>query len=375
LPDVAGLTRRSRPWRGIDLGESPDIPTMITTEERRYLRWLTGEYWSGTGDVVEVGPWLGGSTWYLASGMAANPRADQRRRLHVIDNFRWRPFMSERAPLELEADASFRSFFETNVAPWGETITVHETALPDDDSARLAEADDVRAADEDVPAFSAAGLDAPLSIVFIDGAKSWRALRHLLDELAPRFVPGETVLVLQDFQNWLAYWVPMELALLLRAEPGSLTLVHTLQFNTVTFRVEREIPQSVLAEFPRSIDEVSVDEGRALLGDAQRLLEDHGARGAAAIAGLANVAFLGTKGEWPAAAVVFRQAERSWPWGSAGINQLEAARRWLADHASVDIPPSIRARLTRLVLRVRGGLARRARRLLAKHARTGRAET
>ena len=366
LSDVAGLTRRSRPWRDVDLGDSPEIPMMITPEERSYLRWLTGEYWSGRGDVVEVGPWLGGSTWYLASGMAANPRADDARRLHVIDNFRWRPFMSERAPLELQSDASFRPYFEANLAPWHDRISVHETALPDDDSAKLADPDGVRASDQDVPVFSAAGFDAPLSIVFIDGAKSWQALRHLLDELAPRFIPGETVLVLQDFQNWLAYWVPMELALLRRAAPGSLTLVHALQFNTVTFRVEHEISQSALAAFPQNIDEVSVDEGKALLGDAERLLKDHGARAAAAIAGLANVAFLGTKGEWQAAGAAFRKAEASWPWATAGINQLEAARSWLGAQAGIAVPP-VKAVLEHATSsQSPAGLARRLRRLAPK---------
>jgi hypothetical protein len=342
---------------------------MITPEERRYLYWLTSEYWSGSGDVVEVGPWLGGSTWCLASGMAANPRAGRGRRLHVIDNFRWRPFMSERAPLKLEPDASFRSFFEDNVSPWRDTIAVHEAALLDDDSARLADPDGVRSSNREVPVFTASAFDAPLAIVFIDGAKSWRALRHLLDELAPRFIPGETVLVLQDFQNWLAYWVPMALALLLRVAPQSLVLIHTLRFNTVTFRLEREISASALAGFPASIDDVSTAEGTALLRDAERLLEGHGAHAAAAIAGLANVAFLGTKGEWNEAVAAFRQAEASWPWMAAGVNQLESARSWLAEQAGVAIPRSNRARLSHLLLRIQSAGSRRLRQMVGKARR------
>jgi hypothetical protein len=333
---------------------------MITPEERRYLFWLTSEYWSGTGDVVEVGPWLGGSTWHLASGMAANPRAHPDRRLHVIDNFRWRPFMADRAQLPLEPDASFRRFFESNLTPWRDLIAVHETALPDDDSAKLADADGVRSSDESVPLFSAAEFDAPLSIVFIDGAKSWLALRHLLQQLAPRFVPGETVLVLQDFQNWLAYWVPMAVAQLLRTAPKSLSLLHTLRYNTVTFRVEQEISASALAAFPASIDGVSAAAGTALLRDAERMLERDGAAAAAAIAALANVAFLGTKGEWNDAVTAFREAEASWPWRSAGVKQLESARAWLADQAGASVPRPNRVRAARLVTRLRAGLARRA---------------
>ena len=293
--------------------------------------------------------------------MAANPRADRRRRLHVIDNFRWRPFMGERAPLELEADASFRPYFEANLASWQDRISVHETALPDDDSAKLADPDGVRASDQDVPLFSAAAMDAPLSIVFIDGAKSWRALRHLLDELAPSFVPGETVLVLQDFQSWLAYWVPMELALLLRAAPGSLTLVHALQFNTVTFRVEREISESVLAAFPQNIDQVSVDEGKALLGDAERLLQGPRCQGRRSHRRARERRFPRYQRRVAGRDCSFKDAEASWPWATAGINQLEAARSWLAAQAGITVGPSRRSLLARQVLRVHGGISRRAR--------------
>lgn len=351
---------QARPWSAVRCPESSAIPTMITPEEMHYLYWLTSELWSGGGDVVEVGPWLGGSSWQLAAGMATNPRAEPDRRLHVIDNFRWRPFMADRAALDLAPDASFRQFFEQNLARWGELVVVHEAALPDDDSARLADPDGVRTSDDDVAIFSADSLPGRLSIVFVDGAKSWQALRHLFEQLLPRCVPGETVLVMQDFQNWLAYWVPMGLALLLRVAPGSLSLLHTLEFNTVTFRVEQQISAQAVREMPASIDAISVEHGTALLRDAERLLEAHDARAAAAIVALANVAFLGTKGEWEQSLTAFRGAEARWPWRAVGVNQLEAARVWLADHHGSPVPPSPRARVTRLGLRIEGGVSRRA---------------
>ena len=66
---------------------------MVTREECRYLHWLTSSHWRGEGHVVEMGPWLGGSTISLAMGMIDNPRRDGWK-LHVYDNFVWREFMA-----------------------------------------------------------------------------------------------------------------------------------------------------------------------------------------------------------------------------------------------------------------------------------------
>jgi hypothetical protein len=115
---VVGARSGSRdPWGEIRFDLPGHIPTMISQEEVQYLYWLGRDVWDGSSGVLEVGPWLGGSTWCLASGIEDNPRRRVTRPLHVMDNFRWRPFMAQRAPLELSPDSSFRPSFERNVGP------------------------------------------------------------------------------------------------------------------------------------------------------------------------------------------------------------------------------------------------------------------
>ena len=48
-----------RAWREERFTYPEHVPTMISPEEKRYLHWLTRVAWSGAGDVVEIGPWLG----------------------------------------------------------------------------------------------------------------------------------------------------------------------------------------------------------------------------------------------------------------------------------------------------------------------------
>ncbi|MEJ7753214.1 MAG: class I SAM-dependent methyltransferase [Candidatus Limnocylindrales bacterium] len=331
---------------------------MVTPEELRYLYWLGRDFWSGAADVVEVGPWLGGSTWYLAAGMRSNPRREPGRKLHVIDNFRWRPFMAERASLDLKPDDSFRPFFEDNLAGLQDLLSIHEAALLDDDSAILAESGGVRSDSADIPPFSNALLPGPVSIAFVDGAKSWRAIRHLLIELEPGLIPGETVLVFQDFQAALAYWVPMAVGLMLTECPGSLAPLHILRANTISFRVAGRIPASVLTDAPEDIENVSREEGERLLAHVGSLLEARGERLAAATVGLSHVAFLATMGATDDALSAFRRVEERWPLRASSNYQLEAVRSWLAKTTGHQLPPSRQARALGLWIRARQKAAR-----------------
>jgi hypothetical protein len=198
-----------------------------------------------------------------------------------------------------------------------------------------------------------------VSILFIDGAKSWRGFRHLLREVAPRFIVGETLLVLQDFQYWLAYWVPMGISMMMRRCPGALELVHVLSANTVTYRVTREIAERTVASFPPTIEDISEDVGIGLLDEAADRLASEGEHTAAVVARLAGVAFLGSKSAWTRAQERFRGVEEDWPWRGESINQLAAARLWLADGAGVPLPASPRAKRVEQWARARAGLRRR----------------
>src|SRR6185503_6716875 len=91
------------------------VPAMVSRAEQKYLHWLTRTQWADRGHVVEIGPWLGGSTLCLARGMAA-ARPAARHRLHSFDNFTWRAFMARFAPLPLTDGESFERFFAANVA-------------------------------------------------------------------------------------------------------------------------------------------------------------------------------------------------------------------------------------------------------------------
>ena len=119
----------ANPWRRLTVPD-PGIPTMISPEERTYLFWLSSQVWTGCGHIVEIGPWLGGSTYCLASGMTRHGGVTDKR-LHTFDDFIWRSFMGDRATEALQPGESFLDLFQVNLQEFENIIVAHRQALPE----------------------------------------------------------------------------------------------------------------------------------------------------------------------------------------------------------------------------------------------------
>jgi SAM-dependent methyltransferase len=212
-----------------------------------------------------------------------------------------------------------------------------------------------------VPLLHGSAIGDDVEILFVDGAKSWRALVHLLRELAPRLAPGG-LLVFQDHRGWGSYWVPMCVALLRERFPGRLVPVHVTTFNTTTYRLTGPLDPGILAELPRTIDDVTLAEGLRLMQAAARELRRLGDVPGARVIELAACTFCGVKGDWARAARIFKWLDARWP-VEGSLVDLERARAWLHLRTGLLPAPSTharrvmglrqwRARLSRLVGRI-----------------------
>jgi len=116
----------TRPW--IDTEVPPEalaVPTMLSVRERQLLHWLARNYVKGLGRIVDGGSFLGGSTAALASGLAARSDGPWQQTIAAYDLFR-----VERYTLAYFGDhfsertigASFRSAFDSNIAPWAQHV-------------------------------------------------------------------------------------------------------------------------------------------------------------------------------------------------------------------------------------------------------------
>ena len=173
------------------------VPHMISHEEKQYYSWIGGAY-SGRGEAIEIGPWLGCSTRFIVDGLRRNPGFSGRR-LHVFDDFIWRSawmdqhyrrtsrldlvFRESRRPRN---HASFRSLFDRYTRPVARYLSVEtRRTCPYEGN-------------EAVPPLS--WDRGPVELCFVDCGRTIEANEAWYSVLAPHFIPGVTLVIMQDWQ-------------------------------------------------------------------------------------------------------------------------------------------------------------------------------
>ncbi|HWA28505.1 MAG TPA: class I SAM-dependent methyltransferase [Lacunisphaera sp.] len=279
------------------------IPSETSPGERAYLFEYFRRQWDGTGAVVEIGPFLGGTTRAIAWGMACNPRVTAGAALHTFDRFA-DYYSAERlratiepmvrdgvftAPeaTELCRGANFERLFHAIHSPhaYGKLVHLHNSPLPD----RAEEIDDTTALD-------CLADQGELSALFIDGCKSWASTHYAMKFLLPRLRAGAPV-IFQDFGWYTCFWISS----VAHALREFLTEVEHVD-ATYVFRLTRRMTEAdVVRRFPRT----AVEAGEVFFARAAKALDtrsrhNHDLRGEL-IAQLHHVAALMTIGRRGAA--------------------------------------------------------------------------
>ncbi len=174
-----------RPWARVAVPASVSaVPAMLSREERQYLTWLTSERYEGWGAVVDLGPWLGGSTAALAEGLRRRGKGGV---VHSLDLFRWEPdYMGAVAAEPLAEGADFQHVFARHTAPWAGFIEARQA---------------------DLSRFQWDG--GPIELLFVDAAKTWDLANAILAGFGDHLVPGRSRVVLQDFRYHETHWLPL----------------------------------------------------------------------------------------------------------------------------------------------------------------------
>ena len=223
LSSCKGKTGASWPLRVADAGKDSIldvIPSETTPAERRYLYHFFRSVWDGRGHVLEVGPFLGGTTRAIALGLMDNPKRQPECRLFTADRFSMyypkeelikfiEPLIAKGVLSSEDRDCinqqgSFAEIFRRIHEKHGYSALVHimEGILPD-----LPEQ-----------------LSHPLvwlnprnkgdyGAFFIDGCKSWFGTKFFLQRAAECAQPGAYFLF-QDYGWVTCFWLPLCLGLL-----------------------------------------------------------------------------------------------------------------------------------------------------------------
>lgn len=198
------------------------VPGMITDEEARYYQYI-GAQFTGAGEAVELGPWLGRSTQFIVEGLSRSA-AFGGHRLHVSDDFVWRPdwmdkYVTPDQRLPRHADFlplfnQFNASIADRIVPTKRRFTVYD-------------------GNDAVPQFE---WDAgPVEMVYADCGRTFVANEAWYTRLKPHFIPGVTLLILQDWGTQLE--VPRkgmnQMEAFAATHAGEIALVHWLRDGAV----------------------------------------------------------------------------------------------------------------------------------------------
>lgn len=204
---------RQNPWRDVgpsDLGVAASVPTMLTAEECQFYFWLARHQTSGTGAIVDLGCFAGGSTAHLAEGSRAS---GHRQTIHAFDRFR----ASEGVKKDVLYASGVGHFDGMNIlplaqdllAPWSDTVVLHAGAIEEQHW----------------------GGD-PIDLLIIDAAKSVALADHIAAQFFPCLIPGQSIVVQQDFLHWKTPWLPAQMELMQACfEPLSYCPPDTMAFR------------------------------------------------------------------------------------------------------------------------------------------------
>ena len=215
--------------------------------------------------MLEIGTFLGGTTRAIALGMLDNPSLDKTRKLVCCDRFdtyysaeELHSFMKplvENGMLEQNSLAafsgttSFRDLFDLihSSQPYSALLNVNEAELP--------------MLPDSSPPSRPLNIDKDriLGSVFIDGCKSWYALKYFMCTALPRSRTGSYYLF-QDYGMYTCFWIPVFLELF----SDHFKLVAYLD-GTYIFRMLSDPGRGTIhSEFPDTPQQLGWDRAEAL---------------------------------------------------------------------------------------------------------------
>jgi hypothetical protein len=229
---------RARPWEYLSAPpEALNTISMLTEDEKRFLYWCTLRFYDNKGEIVELGPFAGGSSVALAAGLRASwPEAN--RTVQVYDRFKTDEFIDNfyLKPNGLAADSgSFRHVYDKQTAAFSDLLRVHEGDVTQE-----------------------LWNGAPIEILFIDIAKAWHVNDHVNRTFLPHLIPGKSLVIQQDFFHQWEYWTILTMELL----KDYFEYVGFVRWNSAVYQCVRAIPVDVI---PRNLRALGLDRLRELL--------------------------------------------------------------------------------------------------------------
>lgn len=169
---------------------SDRLAGMNTIDEQAYaIEYAQGDY-TGQGEIVELGCFMGAFSIAYAQGLQANPHvSNKKERIHAYDMFVWEDYMALTIPehemvTKLKDGDSFLSHYLNEVAPYKSHIKVNPG---------------------DLTQLGWGG--GKIEFLLIDAMKSWELANSIIHNFFPALIPGKSLIQHQDFAHFWTTWI------------------------------------------------------------------------------------------------------------------------------------------------------------------------
>lgn len=213
---------------------------MTSSQEQTYFIECASSAYTGKGEIVDLGCWLGSTTISLVKGLRKNPNLDdpKERKVHAYDLFRWHPTMESivvGTSLEgrFEEGDSLLDEFKRRTSRWSDSIQVYQG---------------------DVCETGWSG--GPIELLLVDVMKTWKVAEGVVKHFYPSLIPRESILIHQDFAHYWTSWIHL---LQYRFRDHFEFLYDVPRSASTAFRFLDPIPDELL-EQPFSFDAFSTEE-------------------------------------------------------------------------------------------------------------------
>ena len=224
---IDGLFGRKK--SGEETADDPRLEFgMISGNEQTFCRNYARDLYTGAGEIVDLGCWLGATTVSFARGLRRNRRLtpeQRRKRIHSYDLFRWHPSMNPNVrgtPLEgrYQEGDNFLPEFEKRTAPWSEYFQVN--------------AGDIKASP---------WTGGPVELLFVDAMKWPDTAAWIVKDFYPHLIPGVSLVAHQDFGDFFAGWIHL---IQYRLRDYFEVFEEVKKSATVVFKLKSAIPAALL---------------------------------------------------------------------------------------------------------------------------------
>lgn len=190
-PDVDRVS-----WKGVQIHPaSHTIPNMLHDESLLYYNWL-GRNSSGFGTIIEIGCWLGATTFQLATGIASAAHT-HKKMIHAIDSFVWHEDFTlycDHIDIQKKKPGDdFLKDFKNYTKLYEDYITAYKHMfIPDSVISRSSDRQPV------------VNLNGPIEYLVQDIAPDYEFNEYIWELYNPFFVDQKTILVYGEYGNFFA---------------------------------------------------------------------------------------------------------------------------------------------------------------------------